>query len=81
MQQPDFRPVKDCMKATWLGHSTVLIQDGHINMLVDPVFGVRASPVSFVGPKRFRRPACDIQELPRIDAVFISHDHYDHFDT
>jgi N-acyl-phosphatidylethanolamine-hydrolysing phospholipase D len=58
IQQPDFSVVKDGMKATWLGHSTVLIQDGYTNILTDPVFSERASPISFMGPKRFRRPAC-----------------------
>lgn len=49
--------------------------------MIDPVFSERASPVSFAGPKRFRRPAARLEELPKIDAIFISHDHYDHLDS
>lgn len=49
-------------------------------MLIDPVFSDRCSPFQFVGPKRFRDPACQIAHLPQIDLVLISHDHYDHLD-
>ena len=76
----DFTPVPNHLKVTWIGHSAVLIQDGQTNILVDPVFGERASPVSFVGTKRYRPTPCRLAELPKIHAVFISHDHYDHFD-
>ena len=48
--------------------------------MIDPVFSDRASPYQWIGPKRFRDPACLIKDLPRIDAVLISHDHYDHLD-
>jgi N-acyl-phosphatidylethanolamine-hydrolysing phospholipase D len=66
---------------TWIGHATVLVQLGGINVLTDPVFSERASPVSFVGPKRAQAPGLSLAELPRIDAVVISHNHYDHCDS
>ena len=65
---------------TWLGHSTFLIQVGQLNILTDPVFSERASPVSFAGPKRYTKVATDINSLPDIDIVIISHNHYDHLD-
>jgi len=68
-------------RATWIGHSTVLIQHKGINVLTDPVFSQYASPVGFAGPKRITQPALTIDELPPIDIVVISHDHYDHLDT
>ena len=68
------------LRATWLGHSTVLIEiDGH-RVLTDPVWGERASPFSFMGPKRFFTPPLPLDELPEIDVVIISHDHFDHLD-
>ncbi|WP_285413157.1 MBL fold metallo-hydrolase [Variovorax sp. efr-133-TYG-130] len=70
--------------ATFIGHATVLVQvptaNGSLNVLTDPVFGERASPVSFVGPKRFQPPGVALKDLPRIDLVLISHNHYDHLD-
>ena len=66
---------------TWIGHSTVLVQAGGLNILTDPVFSERVSPVSFAGPKRHQPPALAIDELPRIDVVLVSHDHYDHCDV
>lgn len=66
---------------TWVGHATVLIQVGGLNILTDPVWAERASPVSFAGPKRVSAPAISMQALPPIDVVLISHDHYDHLDT
>lgn len=65
---------------TFLGHSTLLIQDPHISILSDPQFSERASPFSFIGPKRFRKVAIEIQDLPRVDIVIVSHNHYDHLD-
>jgi L-ascorbate metabolism protein UlaG (beta-lactamase superfamily) len=66
------------LRATWLGHSSVLIEiDGH-RVLTDPVWGARASPSQLIGPKRFQKAAVPLKALPQLDAVLISHDHYDH---
>jgi len=65
---------------TYLGHSTILIQDQDTSILTDPQFSERASPVSFLGPKRFRRAAVEIDNLPPVDIVLVSHNHYDHLD-
>lgn len=67
-------------QVTWLGHSTFLIQYKGISILTDPVFSDRASPVSFAGPKRYVGHVLDYRELPDIDLVVISHNHYDHLD-
>ena len=66
--------------ATWIGHSTVLLQIGGINVLTDPVFSQRASPVQWAGPRRLMDPALPIGALPPIDVVLLSHNHYDHLD-
>ena len=68
------------LRVTWLGHSSVLVEiDGKV-ILFDPVFAERASMFSFMGPKRFHPTPISIDELPVLDAVVISHDHYDHLD-
>jgi len=68
------------LRVTWLGHSSVLVEiDGKV-ILFDPVFAERASMFSFTGPKRFHPTPVSIDELPFLDAVVISHDHYDHLD-
>lgn len=80
--KPDFKTDPKLIKYTWIGHSTAVISLGNdANIMIDPVFYERCSPVSCVGPKRYRNPACEIEELPKIDAVFVSHDHYDHLDN
>jgi len=66
---------------TWVGHSTFLIQLEGRNLLTDPIFTDRASPVYFAGPKRVTPPGLRLDELPRIDAVLISHDHHDHLNA
>src|SRR5262245_39498353 len=66
------------LRVTWLGHSTLLLEVDGLRVLTDPVFGDRASPVSFAGAKRFHPVPATIAQLPKLDAVLLSHDHYDH---
>ncbi|MBU3077670.1 MBL fold metallo-hydrolase [Sphingomonas sp. XMGL2] len=79
--RPPARVDGSSMLVTWIGHSTVLVQTRGLNILTDPVWAQRASPLSFAGPRRVRRPGVGLRDLPRIDIVLISHDHYDHLDT
>ena len=74
------KPAGDRIQITWLGHATFLIQINGLNLLTDPVFKRRCSPVSFTGPKRVVPPALSLDQLPRIDALLISHSHYDHLE-
>ena len=66
---------------TWIGHATVLIQLQGSNVLTDPHWGTRASPLSWAGPKRLQPPGLAFESLPPIHVVLISHDHYDHLDV
>jgi N-acyl-phosphatidylethanolamine-hydrolysing phospholipase D len=66
---------------TWIGHATLLLRLGGLNILTDPHFSERASPVGFAGPKRFHPPGVALADLPEIHAVVISHSHYDHLDV
>ncbi|XP_062338628.1 N-acyl-phosphatidylethanolamine-hydrolyzing phospholipase D isoform X1 [Osmerus eperlanus] len=68
------------IRVTWLGHASVLVEMDDLVILTDPIFSQRASPLQFLGPKRFRGPPCTVDQLPRVDAVLISHTHYDHLD-
>jgi len=68
------------LRATWLGHSTVLLEIDGLRVLTDPVWSLRASPSQWVGPKRFQPVPVSLRSLPHLDAVVISHDHYDHLD-
>ncbi|MBD89701.1 MAG: hypothetical protein CL940_05160 [Deltaproteobacteria bacterium] len=68
------------LRITWLGHSSFLVAIDGVRTLVDPVFGERASPFTWSGPKRFYPPPYALEELGAIDAIVISHDHYDHLD-
>ncbi|MGK2953175.1 MAG: MBL fold metallo-hydrolase [Thiobacillus sp.] len=66
---------------TWIGHATLLLRLGGLNVLTDPHFSKRASPVGFAGPRRYQPPGVALAELPQIHAVVISHSHYDHLDV
>lgn len=66
---------------TWVGHATMLVQASGLNVLTDPVFSERASPVQWSGPRRVQPPGVALADLPPIDVVVISHNHYDHLDT
>jgi L-ascorbate metabolism protein UlaG (beta-lactamase superfamily) len=73
-------PPASGLRATWLGHSTVLVEIDGLRLLFDPVWATRASPSSLIGPKRFFEVPLGVDELPALDAVVASHDHYDHLD-
>jgi L-ascorbate metabolism protein UlaG (beta-lactamase superfamily) len=66
------------LRVTWLGHSTLLLEVDGLRVLTDPVFGERASPFSFAGPRRFHEVPATLAQLPPLDAVLLSHDHFDH---
>jgi L-ascorbate metabolism protein UlaG (beta-lactamase superfamily) len=68
------------LRVTWLGHSTSLIEVGGARVLTDPVWGLRASPLWLAGPKRFQPVPVALRQMPSVDVVIISHDHYDHLD-
>jgi L-ascorbate metabolism protein UlaG (beta-lactamase superfamily) len=68
------------LRATWLGHSTVLVEIDGYRVLTDPVWGSRASPSRLLGPKRFQPVPVPLRSLPPTDAIVLSHDHYDHLD-
>jgi L-ascorbate metabolism protein UlaG (beta-lactamase superfamily) len=76
---PDARV--DGLRVTMVGHATVLIQIAGLNLLTDPVWSDRASPLAFAGPRRITAPGVRIEDLPRIDAILLSHNHYDHLDV
>lgn len=71
---------KDQIRITFVNHSTFLVQFAGLNILTDPIWSKRTSPFSWIGPKRMRVPGIRFEDLPRIDAVVISHNHYDHLD-
>jgi L-ascorbate metabolism protein UlaG (beta-lactamase superfamily) len=71
-------PISSGLRVTWMGHSTLFIEIDGARVLIDPVFGNYASPVSFVGRKRFHPVPAKISQLPPFDIVLLSHDHYDH---
>jgi L-ascorbate metabolism protein UlaG (beta-lactamase superfamily) len=72
------RPPQSGLRLTWMGHSSFLIEIDGVRLLVDPVWDKRAAPISWLGPKRFFAPPLLLADLPPLDAVLISHDHYDH---
>ena len=77
---PPARVEGDGLRVSFVGHATVLIQVAGLNLLTDPVWSLRASPVQWAGPRRVNAPGIDFERLPKIDAVLLSHNHYDHLD-
>ena len=78
--RPEVRVEGNGLRLTMVGHSTLLIQTAGLNILTDPVWSERASPLSFAGPKRVNPPGIAFDDLPPIDVVLVSHNHYDHLD-
>src|SRR5882672_2750093 len=74
------KPPASGLRATWLGHSTALIEIDGLRVLTDPVWGPRASPSRLIGPKRFQPVPIPLRAMPPLDVVIVSHDHYDHLD-
>ena len=75
-----FKAAPESARITWIGHATFLIGWNGLNILSDPHFSERSSPVSFAGPKRYSPPGLNVDDLPKIDVIIISHNHYDSFD-
>jgi len=73
-------PAATGLRVTWLGHSTTLVEIDGATILTDPIWSERASPSRWFGPKRFAAPPLALAALPRLDAVVVSHEHYDHLD-
>ncbi|MEO7126541.1 MAG: MBL fold metallo-hydrolase [Nakamurella sp.] len=80
LMRPDFPDTASELAVTWLGHASVLIEIDGYRVLADPVFSDRVSPTQWVGPRRLHSVPVRLDELPTLDAVVISHDHYDHLD-
>lgn len=84
MEKPDFKKFEsepgNNLKYMWAGHASCLVKVDDLTILTDPVWAKRCGPFGIFGPKRYRDVACSIDELPEIDAVVISHNHYDHLD-
>mgnify|MGYP000959161956 FL=1 len=70
----------DGIRITNIGHATLLIQADGVNILTDPVWSERASPFSWIGPRRYTEPGVTLADMPRIDIILLSHNHYDHMD-
>ncbi|TGN18752.1 MBL fold metallo-hydrolase [Leptospira idonii] len=75
-----FKKPPSGLRVTWFGHSSSLVEMDGYNLLIDPVWSNRTSPISWIGPKRWYDPPLSLEELPRVDFVLISHNHYDHLD-
>jgi L-ascorbate metabolism protein UlaG (beta-lactamase superfamily) len=78
--KPPVRVYSDELRVSFVGHATILIQTAGLNILTDPVWSERVSPFSFAGPKRVNPPGMNLEDLPPIDLILISHNHYDHLD-
>ena len=84
LYHPDFNEFQSSpingTRVVWLGHATMLVQFDGVTILTDPIFSKRCAPLQCVGPKRYRDAPCQVVDLPHIDIVVISHNHYDHMD-
>jgi len=78
--QPPHRVEGSALRVTLINHSTVLLQQHGVNILTDPIWSERASPLSWIGPRRHRKPGVSWEDLPPIDIVLLTHNHYDHLD-
>lgn len=78
--QPPARVYGEELRVSYVGHATLLLQTGGLNILTDPIWNARASLVSWAGPKRVSPPGIHFEQLPKIDLVLVSHSHYDHMD-
>jgi L-ascorbate metabolism protein UlaG (beta-lactamase superfamily) len=78
--KPPERVFGDDLRVSWVGHATILIQTAGLNILTDPVWAERASPFTWAGPRRVHPPGIAFDDLPPIDVVLVSHNHYDHLD-
>ncbi|WP_405283172.1 MBL fold metallo-hydrolase [Gaopeijia maritima] len=76
----DFADPPEAPRVTWLGHASLLVEIDGVRILIDPVWGERPSPFGWVGTRRFHEPPLALDDLPPLDAVLLSHDHYDHLD-
>jgi L-ascorbate metabolism protein UlaG (beta-lactamase superfamily) len=79
-ERPPERVAGDDLRITFINHATVLLQTESYNLITDPIWSNRASPVQWIGPKRHRDPGIRFEDLPQVDCVLISHNHYDHLD-
>ena len=77
---PPARVDGSTLRVSYVGHATVLLQTRGLNIVIDPVWSERASPVRWAGPRRVNAPGIALENLPRLDAVLVSHNHYDHLD-
>lgn len=68
------------LRVTYINHATVLLQHRGLNILTDPVWAQRVSPFSFIGPRRYQQPGLSLDQLPPLDLILVSHNHYDHLD-
>ncbi len=79
--RPRLRVAGSAVRVTWINHASLLIQTQNVNILTDPIWSDRCSPVQFAGPKRHHPPGVRFEDLPPIDVVLLSHNHYDHMDV
>ena len=79
--KPELSVEGERLRVTMVGHATLLIQVHGVNILTDPVWARRASPFAFAGPQRYNAPGIELDDLPPIDIVLVTHNHYDHLDV